>query len=210
MWTVKVILNMKMISWNLNHRRRGQYQQSSNGKMVAERFYLLVVLMTGKQGFPWVRGFYMCNCYFVYLCNNNRSKSINLYKNTLFNYYFLVLPYFLVFEFNHWISQSYFWSYTVPLKCKLPPSRATRIASRATGIASRATKKKLQVHYVGLLRDLNWPFVIIFEKGTQLIEYPLRSEPISVFSVLRLHLTTLRSGKNWRSYTKRFYQEIVS
>ena len=29
--------------------------------------------------------------------------------------------------------------YTVPLKCKLPPSRATRIASRATGIASRAT-----------------------------------------------------------------------
>ena len=29
--------------------------------------------------------------------------------------------------------------YTVPLKCKLPPSRAARIASRATGIASRAT-----------------------------------------------------------------------
>ena len=28
---------------------------------------------------------------------------------------------------------------TVPLKCRLPPSRATRIASRATGIASRAT-----------------------------------------------------------------------
>ena len=47
-------------------------------------------------------------------------------------------------------------------------------------------KKKLQVHYLGLFRDLNWPFVIIFEKGTQLIEYPLRSGPISVFSVFRL------------------------
>ena len=46
---------------------------------------------------------------------------------------------------------------TVPLKCKLPPSRATRIASRAT-------KKKLQVQYVGLLHDLNWPFVITFER----------------------------------------------
>ena len=48
-------------------------------------------------------------------------------------------------------------------------------------------KKKPQVHYVGLLRDLNWPFVIIFEKGTQLIEYPLRSEPISVFRLPSYH-----------------------
>lgn len=42
----------------------------------------------------------------VYICSNNQN--FNLCKNTLFSY-FLVLPYFLVFEFNQCIkSQSYF------------------------------------------------------------------------------------------------------
>ena len=30
------------------------------------------------------------------------------------------------------------------------------------------------------------------------------------FQYLEFHLTTLRCGKNWHSYTKRFFQEIVS
>jgi len=55
-------------------------------------------------------------------------------------------------------------SHTVPLKSKLPPLRATQISPWATGIAYRATKKKLQVHKVGLLRDLKWPLVITFKK----------------------------------------------
>ena len=65
-----------------------------------------------------------------------------------------------------------------------------------------AMKKKLQVHYVGLLRDLNWPFVIIFEKGTQLIEYPLRSEPISLFRLPSYHAIAYRSLKKSGFYTQ--------
>ena len=40
--------------------------------------------------------------------------------------------------------------FTVPLKCKLPPSCATRIASRATGIASRATGIALRASGIAL------------------------------------------------------------
>ena len=112
---------------------------------------------------------------------------------------------------------------TVLLKSKLPPSRyANRVARyrncRALQKLCRAPQESCSVQRRRNFKCTNlifllFLFVITFKKWTQLIEYPLCSEPISVFSAfvyLDFHLTSLWWGKNWHIYAKCFFQEIMS